>query len=100
MLLPPAESGQPAPRISFIQAAYAAKVLVQDMSGMCERNPAACATSRETLSLLTRKIQTGAGIVSAGLAAGQSAPDADSLNHGTLRAADLQPDWSLANSGL
>ena len=97
LLLPPAADGQPAPRVSLIQAAYAAKILVQDVTGVCERNPAACSTSKEALALLSDKLETGAVIVSAGFIAAQagSGPRAD---HGTLTASDLEPAWSSANS--
>ena len=60
MLLPAAPDGQPAPRVSLLQTAYAAKILVQDVTGVCARHPEACATSREALHLLTMKIGTGA----------------------------------------
>lgn len=93
VLLPPAADGEPAPRISVLHAAYAARILAQDVTGVCDRNPEACATSREALALLTRKLETGAGIVSAGLVAGQALSDAD---HGTLEPADLEPDWSAS----
>ena len=46
---------------------------------------------------MTRKLETGAGIVSAGIAAsqGQSTPKID---HGTLTEADLEPAWSMADA--
>ena len=40
MLLPASPDGkEPPPRVSLIHTAYAARALVQDMSGVCERNP-------------------------------------------------------------
>jgi hypothetical protein len=95
LLLPPSADGGPAPRISLLHAAYSARVLVQDLSGVCERNPEACAASREALGLLGAKLQTGAGIVAAGLAAGRDAAAPD-IDRGTLSPADLEPAWSLA----
>ena len=96
LLLPPSEDGRdPAPRVSVIHAAYAAKVLLQDMTGVCERNPDACAVSREAMVLLGRKLETGAGIVSAGIAAGRGEDNSD-VDHGTLTTADLAPAWSAA----
>ena len=82
ILLPPAADGQPAPRVEILQAVYATRILMQDVTGVCERNVEACATSREALVLLTRKLETGADIVAAGIAA---------ADHGTLVAADLEP---------
>jgi len=98
MLLPPAEDGSaPAPRVNLLQTAYAARVLLQDVTGVCERHPEACATSREALVLVTRKIETGAVIVSAGLKAGQQ-PYADpDIDHGTLTRDDLEPVWAVAD---
>jgi hypothetical protein len=95
VMLLPASPGrdEAAPRVDLLHTAYAARVLLQDVTGVCARHPEACETSREALSLLTQKLGTGAEILSAGIAAGQamSAGDAD---HGTLTLADLQPDWS------
>ena len=91
LLLPPAGETA-APRVSVLHAAYSARVLLQDVTGVCTRNPQACATSREALVLLTRKLETGAGIVAAGMAATEAA------DHGTLQAEDLAPAWSLADA--
>jgi hypothetical protein len=96
LLLPASPDGkEPAPRVSLINTALAARAFVQDMSGMCERNPGACAVGRETLSLVTMKLQTGVGIVSAGISAGRSEPDREA-DHGTLTAKDLDIAWSFA----
>ena len=95
MLLPPVENGSAPPRVSLIHTVYAARVLLQDVTGVCERHPEACATSRQALVLLTRKLETGAGIVSAGIQAGQTLAD-PSADHGTLTTADLEPAWSVA----
>lgn len=95
LLLPPsADSHEPAPRVSMLHTAYAARVLLQDVTGVCQRHPEACETSREALVLLTRKLETGAEIVSAGIAAGQTATGAD---RGTLTTADLMPAWTASD---
>jgi len=91
LLLPPSGS-EPAPRVSVLHTAYSARVLIQDLTGVCERNPEACATSREALALLSQKLETGAGIIAAGIAVGQAA------DRGTLKAEDLQPAWALADA--
>ena len=97
MLLPSAESNEPAPRVSLVHAFYATRVLVQDVTGVCERNPQACETSREALALMALKLETGAGIVSAGLFASNPHVDPDA-DHGTLTIDDLAPAWSMADA--
>ncbi len=91
MLLPPAERGGDPPRVDIVNGLIAAQALVKDVAGMCERNPAACAVSREAIGLVGRKIETGAGIVAAGM--GRS----DSAERGTLKPSDLEPDWSAGS---
>lgn len=100
LLLPPSQNGEPAPRVSVLQSAYSARILLQDISGVCDRNPQACATSREALALLSRKLATGADIVSAGIAAGQSRPGAVPDLPGTLRPSDLEPEWGAAETPI
>ncbi len=95
LLLPPSsDSLEPAPRVSLLHTAYAARVLLQDVTGVCSRHPNACATSREALVLLTQKLETGADIVSAGIAAGQTFSDPQT--HGTLTTTDLESAWGVA----
>lgn len=96
LLLPASPDGrEPAPRVNLLHTAYGVRAIMQDVTGVCERNPEACAASREALALLTQKLQTGAGIVTASVKAGEefANPEAD---HGTLTAADLEPMWSVA----
>jgi hypothetical protein len=95
LLLPPSQDGhEPAPRVNLLHTAYAARILLQDVTGVCERNPEACAASRQALVLLTRKLETGAGIVASGINAGQGGEPI--VDHGTLTEADLAPQWSVA----
>ncbi len=98
LLLPASPDGkEPPPRVSLIHTAYAARTLMQDFAGICERNSDACAAGRQALVLLTRKLETGAEIVTAGIAATQGQPD-KAVNHGTLTSADLAPAWSIAEA--
>jgi Family of unknown function (DUF5330) len=93
LLLPPSADGKdPAPRVSLIHTAYAARALLEDFSGICVRNPDACSASREALALLGRKIETGASVVSAGIAASHG--QTTQVDHGTLTASDLAIAWS------
>ncbi len=93
LLLPPTEDGEPPPRVNFVHAAYSAKVIIQDVTGVCSRNPQACATSREALALLSAKIETGADIVTAGLAAREAF--LNPAERGTLTPSDLEMGWTL-----
>ena len=98
LLLPPTADGEaPAPRLSILHTAYATQVLFQDMTGVCARNPEACAVSREALAVLSAKLERSADIVAAGIAASQSGLDPE--ERGTLSAADLEPAWALAEAG-
>jgi hypothetical protein len=97
MLLPPAEGGEPAPRVNLLHAAYSARVIAQDLTGVCQRNPEACAASRSALDLLTRKIETGADIVSAGLTASDVFRTGGG-DHGSLRPDDLALAWSAPSA--
>jgi hypothetical protein len=100
LLLPPSQNGEPAPRVNVLHAAYAARILIQDMSGVCDRNPEACATSRETLAHLSRKLTTGAQIVSAGIAATQSSPRPEPEMAGTLNPSDIEPEWHASKTPI
>jgi hypothetical protein len=100
MILPPSQDNSvPAPRVSLLHTAYAARVLVQDLTGVCERNPEACAASREALTLLAQKFETGASIVSAGIQAGHTYANSGAIDHGTLTNAVLVPGWAVAEAG-
>lgn len=93
LILPPADGEQPPPRVSLFEAASAARVLVQDVAGLCDRNADACSTSRDAFVLFQRKVETGAGILAAGTAEGEDfALPKDA--HGTLTEADLRAEWA------
>ena len=100
LLLPPSQNGEPAPRVNVLHAAYATRILFQDVSGVCDRNPDACATSREALAHLSRKLTTGAQIVSAGIAAGKSRPRTEPELPGTLSPSDLEPEWGASKTPI
>lgn len=94
-VLPPAGDGDPAPRVSLLHAAYATRILIEDVTGVCDRNPEACAASRAGLALLGRKFETGADIVATGFGSGNDEPQLASADHGTLLDQDLEPTWSV-----
>ena len=97
VLLPPAEHGGQAPRVNLLEAVYAARDIIQDITGVCERNPAACATSRAAAQAMTRKLETGANIVSASIAAGERWSRSEG-DHGTLNPSDMEPAWWVPNA--
>jgi hypothetical protein len=88
LLLPPSGS-EPPPRVGLYQTALAARALVRDVTGLCERNREACETSRDAAELFTRKLETGAEMVESAFAgrAGEL--------QGTLTAADVAAPWTL-----
>jgi hypothetical protein len=92
LLLPPA-GDEPAPRVGLYQTALAARALIHDVAGLCERNEEACATSRDAAQLLGRKLETGARMV------GSTFRDGDGEMHGSLSAGDLAAPWSLPQPG-
>jgi hypothetical protein len=99
ILLPASPDGGEPPRVNLLHTAYSVRVIVQDVTGVCERNPEACSASREALVLLTQKLATGADIVTASVKAGQNYQFArPNTDHGTLTAADLEPMWSVADA--
>lgn len=100
MILPPSQDGaEPPPRVNLIHTAYAARDLLRDLAGVCDRNPDACAASRDALALFTRKLETGADIVSAGIAASRGVDPVNTVDHGTLTGEDLAVGWSVAEAG-
>ncbi|SER20438.1 hypothetical protein SAMN05216548_11325 [Faunimonas pinastri] len=121
MILPASPDGAiPAPRVSLLRSAFAARDLLADVTDVCSREPQACATSRETLVLFGRKLGTAASIVSAGLstasdtvaghdeetatadavAANAAGTGAQSQGEpallGTLTPSDLAPRWTAS----
>jgi len=101
LLLPASPDGkEPPPRVSLVNTAYAARAFMQDMAGMCDRNPGACAVGRDTFSLVAMKLETGFDVISASVSATRGAPAAPEreVDHGTLSAKDMDIAWSLPTS--
>ncbi|MDQ0324551.1 hypothetical protein J2R99_000400 [Rhodopseudomonas julia] len=94
LVLPPSPDGGPPPRVTLLESALAFQVLAKDVSGVCDRHPEACATSRETFTLLSRKIATGRDMASAALSASTGGNDDGDVDHGSLNASDLSVPWS------
>lgn len=94
LVLPPSPDGGPPPRVTLLESALAFQVLAKDVSGVCDRHPEACATSRETFTLLGRKIATGRDMASAALSASTGGSDDGNVDHGSLSASDLSVPWS------
>ena len=101
LLLPASPDGkEPPPRVSLINTALAARAFVQDMSGICDRNPAACVVGSNALSLVAMKVETGFDIVTASISAGRSGLSGEDrqADHGTLTSRDLEVAWSFPNA--
>lgn len=90
LMLPPVSDGKtPPPRISLFETLSATRTLISDLAGLCSRNEAACAASRETIDLVAGKIRTGAGIAAAMVKTGQAG-----IDRGSLTGEDLNHRWS------
>ncbi|WP_237154861.1 DUF5330 domain-containing protein [Oryzibacter oryziterrae] len=80
--------------IGALEAASAAQEALNDVSGFCGRNPAACSIGERVGTTFMLKARTGARIVSdfidkqLGDASGTA-----SVNHGTLNSSDLATEW-------
>jgi hypothetical protein len=90
MLIPAdPDSGQEAPRVSAMQAIFAARATVADMSGFCNRNPDVCSTGGAAFSVFAEKARIGARKLYDYFGDdGEGDPDGD-----TLRQEDLEPGW-------
>ena len=90
MLIPAdPDSGQEAPRVSAMQAFFAAKATVADMSGFCERNPDVCTTGGAAFRVFAEKARSGARTLYDYFGNDSAAePESD-----TLRLEDREPGW-------
>ena len=90
LMLPPASDGKaPGHSVSLLESVSATRALISDLAGICRRNEAACAASRETIDLVADKIRTGAGIAAAMVKTSQNGVD-----RGSLTGEDLEHGWS------
>ena len=95
LMLPPASDGKtPGHRVSLLESVSATRALISDLAGICSRNEAACAASRETIDLVADKIRTGAEI-----AAAMVKTDQDGIDRGSLTGEDLAHGWSALSDG-
>jgi hypothetical protein len=88
------ETGEPAPRVSAMEAFSAAGTVVSDLSSFCERNPDVCATGSSALTVLTQKVMYGAELLRDYLT-----PAADDPA-GTLGPEDQRPGWRGPPEGI
>ena len=94
LILPPASDGSPPPRVSVMEAIYAARIFANDIAGACERNPQACEIGGDTAILVGRKAKTGIDIVGSIMSSDTQETDTRSPDHGTLTDQDLLAEWS------
>lgn len=90
MLIPAdPDSGQEAPRVSAMQAFFAAKATVADMSGFCDRNPDVCTTGGAAIKIFAEKARIGAQKLY-----DYFGEDSELESGGdTLRKDDIEPNW-------
>ena len=98
VLLPASPDGrEPAPRVSLLHTAYAARTILQDMTGVCRRNPMPVPQAAKR-SPFEPEARDRRGDCSHRIRAGQSADQQASTDHGTLTETDLETVWSMAQS--
>jgi hypothetical protein len=79
--------------IGAFEAASAAQATIKDMSGFCGRNPAACEIGGRIGTTFMLKARTGARLAYQFFDEKLSGTAAASVDHGTLSASDLAPNW-------
>ena len=79
--------------IGALEAASAAQATISDMSGFCGRNPAACEIGGRIGTTFMLKARTGARLAYQFFDEKLSGTAAASVDHGTLSASDLAPNW-------
>lgn len=95
ILLIPADprTGDPAPRVTVIEAIAAARATVADLAGFCDRNPDVCVTGSAAWQVFADKAETGVRILG-DLINGREPEAVDSaVSTGTLTKGDMLPAW-------
>lgn len=101
-------AGAAAPQATTGDALTVVQAAVADVSGFCERRPAACESGAHLLAATGSRLREGVMALS-DLLSGTGAPadpdaaveapePAGEADRGTLRAADLQPAWRAPNA--
>lgn len=78
--------------IGAIEAASAAQATLRDVGGFCDRNPTACDIGGRIATTFMLKARTGARLAYQFFDKKLAGAGAD-VNHGTLTASDLSPEW-------
>jgi hypothetical protein len=84
------DSGREAPRVSALEALVAARAVVSDLSGFCERNPDVCVTGNAAFDIFAEKAQHGVKLLNRYL---MDNDGAESGKSGTLTDRDRAPAW-------
>lgn len=99
MLIPAdPKTGAEAPRVTLVQAFFAARATIADLSAFCTRNPDVCVTGHAAAQMFSDKAETGARMLyqyfnDEGTATDPAAAPKDNALQGTLTPADLAPAW-------
>lgn len=92
LLLPADEkSGEPAPRVTALQALAAARDSIADMSQFCTRQPDVCDTGSAAFLVFADRLKAGAGILYGYFNDGDGAATPEP--GGTLTPRDTAPAW-------
>lgn len=92
------ETGEDAPRVSAMEAVWAAQGAVKDLSQFCVRNPDVCETGGTAFHVFADKVRYGTKMLYGyfqddGKAGGSNAPIPA---RETLTPADIEPEWRAA----
>jgi hypothetical protein len=92
------DTGEDAPRVTAIQALWAAQGAVQDLSQFCARNPDVCETSGTAFHVFADKVRYGTKMLYGYF--GEDGTDGDQPipARETLTPEDIEPEWQAVDS--
>lgn len=93
------ETGEEAPRVTAVQALWAAQGAVKDLSQFCDRNPDVCDTGGTAFHAFADKVRYSTRLLYGYFGDNAPDPDAPVPAHETLTPDDIEPAWQAAETG-
>jgi hypothetical protein len=87
------ESGEDAPRVTAVEALWAAQGAVQDLSQFCVRNPDVCETSGTAFHVFADKVRYGTRMLYGYFGENDASPNEPIPARDTLTPEDIEPEW-------